>query len=133
MTNVLSKVNFVPNILITYTLIGIVAPLTSTLSEPGSSLRSLTLGAKDRAVTIRMRLKNTPPRTRIFITGNVRSLGEWKQPIEMQATEPDGWQVSFATNRAELGVMNSVIFKVLYICLTVWFIQGDINLQNNYQ
>jgi hypothetical protein len=109
MTKLTSKDYFQIMILIIFATIGKVVPASSI---PGSCLRSLAIGVQDRAVTIRMRLKRTVPRARVFITGNVRSLGEWQQPIEMQATEQDSWQVSFSADRAELGLMNTVVFKV---------------------
>jgi hypothetical protein len=107
-------------ILITFALIGRAALLTSTFSNPGSSLQALSLGALDRAVTLRTRLKHNLPHVRVFITGNVPSLGEWRQPVEMQATETRGdWQISFPANRAEVGVINAVVFKVILIILVV--------------
>jgi hypothetical protein len=110
MTQKASKENVLIKILVTIALMGRVVPASS--SNPASSLRSLALGAQDRAVTIRMKLKHTLPLARVFITGNIRSLGEWQQPVGMQATDQDNWQVSFSANRAELGAMNTVIFKV---------------------
>jgi hypothetical protein len=110
MTKIASKEFSSIKNLILFTFVVMIVPATS--SNPGSSLQSLSLGTQDRAVTIRMRLKNIAPRTKVFITGNVRSLGEWQQPIQVQAVHQDEWQVKFAASRLELGLMNTVIFKV---------------------
>lgn len=78
---------------------------------PASNLRSVSVGALDKAVTIRMKLKTTTS-VNVFISGNVESLGNWIKPCELQNLDPNLWEITFKASRSDLGSMNIVVFKV---------------------
>ena len=79
---------------------------------PASGLKTVVVGALDRALTIRIKTKSTLESERLLISGNIESLGNWMSSREMQAKDRKTWEFTFSAKRSELGLMNSVVFKV---------------------